>query len=111
MCKHPFHRSFNVERPASASTNAMIQKRITTVGSLQPELFEMVVDRRHLEHAFAGALVEEHLDDDAHRLDHEQPADDAEHDFMMRDDRNRPQRPAERKAPRIAHEHGGRRAR
>ncbi len=30
------HRSFNVESPASASTSAMIQKRITTVGSLQP---------------------------------------------------------------------------
>ena len=30
------HRSFSVDRPASASTKAMIQKRITTVGSLQP---------------------------------------------------------------------------
>ena len=30
------HRSFNVARPASASTKAMIQKRITTVGSAQP---------------------------------------------------------------------------
>ncbi len=30
------HRSFSVDSPASASTNAMIQKRITTVGSAQP---------------------------------------------------------------------------
>ncbi len=28
--------SFNVERPTSASTTAMIQKRITMVGSFQP---------------------------------------------------------------------------
>jgi hypothetical protein len=30
------HRNFSVDRPASASTRLMIQKRITTVGSLQP---------------------------------------------------------------------------
>ena len=30
------HRSFSVDRPASASTKLMIQKRITTVGSDQP---------------------------------------------------------------------------
>ena len=30
------HLSFSVDRPASASTKAMIQKRITTVGSDQP---------------------------------------------------------------------------
>ena len=33
---HRPHRSFNVESPISASTTAMIQKRITMVGSLQP---------------------------------------------------------------------------
>ena len=32
----PSHRSFSVERPISASTNAMIQKRMTIVGSRQP---------------------------------------------------------------------------
>jgi hypothetical protein len=30
------HRSFNVERPASASITEMIQKRITICGSVQP---------------------------------------------------------------------------
>jgi hypothetical protein len=30
------HRSFSVDRPASASTTEMIQKRITTCGSVQP---------------------------------------------------------------------------
>ena len=33
---HPRHRSFKVARPASASTKAMIQNRITTVGSAHP---------------------------------------------------------------------------
>ena len=30
------HRSFSVERPASASITEMIQNRITTCGSVQP---------------------------------------------------------------------------
>ena len=30
------HRSFSVDRPASASTIEMIQKRITICGSVQP---------------------------------------------------------------------------
>src|SRR3546814_4933393 len=65
----------------------------------------MVVDRRHLEHALAGALVEKHLDDDAQRLDDEQPADDREHDFMMRRHRDRTKRAAQCEAAGIAHEH------
>ena len=32
----PGHRSFNVERPTSARTMAMIQNRMTMVGSCQP---------------------------------------------------------------------------
>ncbi len=62
----------------------MIQKRITTVGSRPAELLEMMMDRRHLEDALAGALVEEHLDDDAQRLHHEQAADDAQHQLVVR---------------------------
>ena len=58
------HLSFSVERPASARIEAMIQKRITTVGSLPAELLEMMVDRRHPEDALAGALEPDHLDDD-----------------------------------------------
>ena len=64
----------------------------------------MVVDRRHPEDALAGALVDEHLDDHAHRLDHEQAADDAEHDLVLGRDRDRAQRAAEREAAGIAHE-------
>ncbi len=33
---HPAYRSFRVERPISARTEAMIQKRMTIVGSAQP---------------------------------------------------------------------------
>ena len=33
---HLDHRSFSVERPASASITEMIQNRITTCGSVQP---------------------------------------------------------------------------
>src|SRR3546814_14129574 len=73
-------------------------------------MFEMMMYRRHLEHALAGGLVADHLDDDRYRLQHEQPADDRQHDFMTGDDRDRSKRAATREAAGIAHEHrGGRR--
>jgi hypothetical protein len=34
--RHKGHRSFSVDSPASASTTAMIQNRITICGSVQP---------------------------------------------------------------------------
>jgi hypothetical protein len=34
--RHVHHRSFSVERPASASITEMIQNRITICGSVQP---------------------------------------------------------------------------
>ena len=43
------------------------------------------------------------------RLDHEQPADDRQHELMVRRDRDRAQRAAQRKASGIAHEHRSRR--
>ena len=36
MMRRPPYRSFKVARPSMASMTAMIQKRITTVGSAQP---------------------------------------------------------------------------
>src|SRR4051794_37729598 len=42
-------------------------------------LLEVVVKRRHPEHALAGELERRDLDDHRQRLEHEQPADDAEH--------------------------------
>src|SRR5690606_13166809 len=47
------------------------------------KLLEMVVDRRHQEHAPAGHLEPGHLDDHRHELDHEQAADDGEHDLVL----------------------------
>ena len=45
-------------------------------GGLAPaELFEMVVDRRHLEDALARQLEGRDLDDHRHRLEHEEAAD------------------------------------
>ena len=69
----------------------------------------MVVDRGHAEHPLAGALEPEHLDDDAGGLHHEQPADDQQHDLVVRGDRDRAERAAEREAAGIAHEHRRRR--
>ena len=44
-----------------------------------------------------------------HRLDHEQAADDPEHDLVLGGDRDRAERAAEREAAGIAHEDRGRR--
>src|ERR1700676_3908371 len=52
------------------------------------ELLEMMVDRRHLEHALAGELKRHHLHDDGHRFEHEQPADDRQHDLVLGGDRD-----------------------
>ena len=67
-------------------------------------MLEMVVDRRHPEHALAGALVDEHLDDDRQRLEHEQAADDRQHELMVGRDRDRAERAAQREAAGVAHE-------
>ena len=57
-------------------------------GRLGPaEMLEMVVDRRHQENALAGALVDRDLDHDRQRLDHEQAADDGQHELVVGGDR------------------------
>src|SRR5208282_4357980 len=73
------------------------------------ELLEMVVDRRHLEDALSGQLERHHLDDDGDRLEHEQAADDGEHDLVLGGDRNGADHAAERQRAGIAHEDRGRR--
>src|ERR1700689_2518363 len=56
-------------------------------GRLLPALlFEMVVERRHAEHALAGEFEARHLHDHRHGLEHEQPADDRQHEFVLGDD-------------------------
>ncbi len=105
----PRHRSFSVDRPASASTMEMIQNRITICGSVQPELLEVMMDRRHPEHALAGQLERHHLHDHRHGFEHEQAADHRQHDLVLGRDRDRAQHAAERQRAGIAHEDRGRR--
>ena len=68
-----------------------------------------MVDRRHLEHAFAGELERHHLHDHRHRLQHEQAADDGEHDLVLDRHRHRAEHAAERQRAGVAHEDRGRR--
>src|SRR6266446_4903557 len=72
-------------------------------------LLEMVMQRRHAEDAAAGPAIGQDLHDDRHGLEHEQAADDGEHDLVLGHDRHRPQRTADGERAGIAHEHlGGR---
>ena len=97
---HRAHRSFRVARPTSARIMAMIQKRITMVGSCPALLLEMMVQRRHAEDALAGQLERGDLDDHRDRLEHEQAADDRQHELVLGDDRDRAERAADRRASR-----------
>src|SRR5262245_10331037 len=60
------------------------------------ELLIMVVDRRHLEHALAGELERNDLDDHRNRLEHEQTADNGKHDLVFDRDSDCAQQPAQR---------------
>ena len=53
---HDAHDPLGVENPEPGATKspAMIQNRITMVISLPPEQLEVVLERRHPEHPFAG---------------------------------------------------------
>src|SRR5712671_4946614 len=65
-------------------------------GGLGPALLlEMMVQRRHTEDAAAGPFVGQDLDDDRHGLEHEQTADDGQHDLVLGDDRDGAQRTAD----------------
>src|ERR1700722_2585095 len=72
-------------------------------------LLEMMMQRRHPEHALAGELERYHLDDDRHRLQYEQPADYRQHDLVLDRNGDRTEHAAERERPGIAHEDRGRR--
>src|SRR5689334_11416440 len=68
------------------------------------QLFEMVVDRRHPEEALAGELEGGDLHDHGDRLQHEQAADDGEHDLVLHGNRDRAEHAAERERAGVAHE-------
>jgi hypothetical protein len=62
------------------------------------------------EDALARQLEGRDLDDDREGFQHEQTADDGEHDLVLGGDRDGAQRTAERQRAGVAHEdHGGRR--
>src|ERR1700733_11729104 len=67
------------------------------------ELFEMMVDRSHLEDTLAGQLERYDLDDHGERLDHEETADDGEHDLVFDRDRNRAEQSAQSERARVPH--------
>src|SRR4051794_40492382 len=71
-------------------------------------LLEMMVQRGHEEDPLAGALVPEDLNDDRHRLDDEQAADDHQYDLVLDRDRDGAQRAADGEAADVAHEYRGR---
>src|SRR3984957_20261596 len=79
-------------------------------GGLGPaQLLVMMMDGGHAEDALAGELERDHLHNHRYGLEHEQPADDGEHDLMLGHDGDRAQRAAQRQRTGIAHEDGGRR--
>src|SRR5689334_22776836 len=72
-------------------------------------LLEMMVQRRHHEHALARQLERGDLHDDGDRFQHEQAADHGEHDLVLHRNRGGAQHAAKRKRTGIAHEDRGRR--
>ena len=72
------------------------------VGSA-PALFLIVVmDRCHQENSGASRFEIQHLNDDAQRLDHKQPANDGPNNFVFGGHRNGPQCATQRQSPGIA---------
>src|SRR5229473_2993887 len=67
-------------------------------------LFEMMMQRRHPEHALAGELEGHHLHDHRNRFQHEQSADHGEHDLVFDRDRDRAEHAAKGERAGVAHE-------
>src|SRR5579885_635832 len=79
-------------------------------GLLPALLLEMMVQRRHAEDALARELVARNLHDHGHGLQHEEAANDRQHDLVLGDDGDHAKRSADRERAGVAHEHhGGRR--
>src|SRR5262245_20408523 len=72
-------------------------------------LLEMMMQRRHAEHALARHLERHHLHDDGNRFDNEQPADDSKHDLVLHRYGGGAKHAAERQRAGVAHEDRGRR--
>src|SRR5690606_3588044 len=73
------------------------------------ELFEMVMDQRHQEDALDSHLEIANLNDDRQDLDHEQAADDGQHDLVLGGDRDGADQATHGERAGVAHEDGRRR--
>src|SRR6266446_7443194 len=65
---------------------------------------EMVMNGRHAKNALAAQLERTHLQDHGERLDHENAANEKEKDFLLDDDGDHAQGPAQRERAHVAHE-------
>ena len=66
--------------------------------------FEMMMDGRHREDAFARQLETEHLQNDGDGFDHEHAADDGEEQFLFAANRDYANQSADCERTRVAHE-------
>ena len=82
------HRSFSVDEPGQRQHDRDDPEADHDLRLGPALLLEMVVERRHPEHALAGQLERDDLHDHRHRLEHEQAADDRQHDFVLGRDRD-----------------------
>src|SRR5882757_9280935 len=72
-------------------------------------LLEMVMQRRHPEHALSRELERHHLHDDRDGLQHKESADHGQHDLVFDRDRGGADHAAERERTGVAHEDRSRR--
>src|SRR5579862_1528337 len=70
---------------------------------LPPFLFEMVVQRRHAKNPPTGQLYSYYLYDHRDRFEHEQAADNGQHQFVLGHHADRTERTADRQRPGVAH--------
>src|SRR6185503_5924810 len=68
---------------------------------------EVVMERRHLEHTFAGELEGGDLDDHRHPLEHEDAADDRQQQFLLDENGHGAERAAQGQRTDVAHENLG----
>ncbi len=65
----------------------------------------MVMQRRHLENPLFAQFVRAHLQNHRQGFQHENAADKRQQQLLLDRDRHRPDRPAQRERPHVAHEH------
>src|SRR5215831_20028738 len=76
------------------------QKSRDDLGLRPADELEMVMERRHLEHALAAPKsVRSHLNDHGRRFHHEDAADDRQQQLLLDQDRHGAKRAAERERP------------